>query len=556
MDVLSLQPDTLRKLSDTDFRLAAAQMIELQQRDRQENALLFYRPVSPQAAKIHDSTARVTAVFGGNGSSKTETSIVELLILCTGLIPFSLQDNENVRKKLRGPVNCRIVCESLTTVLHPIILPKLQWFKWTGIDQPGGDRGHWGWIPRTSLIGGSWEKSWSEKLRRLRILYRDPNNPEKVIGESTLQCMSVDQDATDFASGDFHLVLHDEPPNLAIWRENEARTMRVNGRMLLAMTWSDDPAINQDWIFDEIYERANKGSKNIDLFQLYTTDNPTLDQDAIAAQAENWPDEVKRVRILGEPIRFSNRIHPLFTDLHQWWCFKCITKIIPQGDHCATCGSENIQPFCHVKDFDPQRWPTVFLLDPHPRKPHMFSWVQIDPQDDLWQVAEGEVDGDPTDVYNYVREIEGDLGLYVAQRLIDPNMGRSPASTKRGVTWQDEISGAGLYCDLADDSDVGRARLNEYMRPDPATYKPRFHVRTTCKNTIHQIKRYVWADHKRSLEKSQKQQPKDKYDDYPTLLKYLMNSDPTFGFLREGPRVIHTRGSRANQASTRFSARH
>jgi hypothetical protein len=34
-----------------------------------------------------------------------------------------------------------VTVESLTTTLEPIILPKLQWWKWTGVDRPGGDEG-------------------------------------------------------------------------------------------------------------------------------------------------------------------------------------------------------------------------------------------------------------------------------------------------------------------------------------------------------------------------------------------------------------------------------
>ena len=43
------------------------------------------------------------------------------------------------------------------------------------------------------------------------------------------------------------------------------------------------------------------------------------------------------------------------------------------------------------------------------------------------------------------------------------------------------------------------------------------------------------------LEKDQKQTPKPKYDDFPTLLKYLMNSAPEFKLLKYGAPVIHTR---------------
>jgi phage terminase large subunit-like protein len=192
-----------------------------------------------------------------------------------------------------------------------------------------------------------------------------------VRGESTIQFTSFDQDPTDFASGDFHIVLHDEPPPLAIWTENEARTMRVAGRMLLSMTWPDDPSIPVDWIFDEVYEPGmDPQRKDIEWVNLYTTDNPHLNQEAVAKQMQDWTDEMRRVRIYGQPIRFSNRVHPLFTDQTQHWCFTCGKTTIPEGTRRAighprrvavhACGGTNITAFNHVREFEvAERWPPL-----------------------------------------------------------------------------------------------------------------------------------------------------------------------------------------------------
>ncbi len=157
------------KLPNSEIRAHAALRMQRYQELRQKQALWFYEPVSESAKKVHLSTKKVVALFGGNGSSKSETMIVDMLIRMTGIIPISLRD-EYPREKMRGPVQHRLVVESLTTTMHTIILRKMQWWQWTGLDSPGGKRGHWGWIPQTSLIGGSWEKSWSEKLRLLRLL--------------------------------------------------------------------------------------------------------------------------------------------------------------------------------------------------------------------------------------------------------------------------------------------------------------------------------------------------------------------------------------------------
>jgi hypothetical protein len=214
-------------------------------------------------------------------------------------------------------------------------------------------------------------------------LCRDPQDINRVLGESVIQFMSYDQDPADFASGDYHIVIHDEPPTLAIWRENEARTMRVAGRLFLSMTWPDDPSIPVDFIHDEIYEPGvDEANKEVEWVNLYTTDNPNLNQDAVAKQSASWSDEMRRVRIYGQSIRFSNRVHPLFTDQTQHWCFSCGRTTLPKdnpesiGEYdkllCTSCNGMKVSSFNHVREFGvSEKWPCVWVVDPHPTKtPH------------------------------------------------------------------------------------------------------------------------------------------------------------------------------------------
>jgi hypothetical protein len=538
-----VEPAQVGQLSDDQLRELLANAVHVTSEDRKQNQILFYKPVSSKSQEFHDSKAKIVAAGGGNGSSKTETMLVEMVMCMTGVFPYS--QRHLIDQKWRGPIQTRLTVESLTTTLETIIIPKLQWWKWTGVDQQGGARGHWGWIPKDCLIDGEWDRSWSAKLRVLRVLCRDPLNHDRVLGESTMQFMSTDQDPADFASGDFHICGHDEPPTLAIWRENEARKMRVGGRLLLAMTWPDDPAIQVDWLYDEVYEPARSGSDpEIKWLELWSTENPHLKQDEIAYQADKWSTEIANVRIYGRPIRFSNRVHPEFTDNTKTWCFRCgksTVKVVTEAgrDSCGTCGADQVVDYNHVTEFDASHnWPTVFLLDPHPRKPHMWLWVQIDASDDWWVVNEDKLEGDCVEVFARVQMVEREMGLYVAQRLMDPNMGASPSGQKRDVTWQDEFSSAGLHCDLASDVDVGRARFNTMLKPDDRTLRPRAHVHARCKNAIYQLNRYSWANYNKNLDRDLKQTPKDRHDDYPTLIKYLANSAPVFRFLKGGAPVL------------------
>ena len=118
------------------------EVVEANEYDRRENQLFYYRAASPGCMKIHDFATggvRVVGAGGGNRSSKTETCVAHMSALATGIFPEGMEDT--FRQWFRGPINMRTVLESLTTVLHPIFLPKLQYFTWTGLKPWAARRG-------------------------------------------------------------------------------------------------------------------------------------------------------------------------------------------------------------------------------------------------------------------------------------------------------------------------------------------------------------------------------------------------------------------------------
>ena len=548
MSLLSELPSDLSVLTDAQIEQLAGDLLAIQATERQQNQLRYYQPASPPCRLVHLDTRKTIGIGGGNGASKTDTALVELVIRATGQIPISLQ-HDYPREKLRGPIACRVVCESLTTTLVPTILPKLQWYQWRGEGEQGSNRGHWGWIPKHCLIDGDWKRSWREKERMLRLYYRDPDNSDRVLGESYIQFMSYDQDHSDFASGDFHFILHDEPPKESIWIENIARVMRVDGTIMLAMTWPEDPTIPVDWIYDRLYEKAQMGTehnKDIAWYTLSTLENPNIKQDAVAERAGQMSARERMARIYGQPLRMSNRVHPLFTDVVRHWCFQCKDITIPGDDGaCSKCHNE-VCVFNHVQTVKANDlYPVVMGLDPHPRKAHYLAWAQINPNDDIGVVHSEEVAGGPAEVREVITRVEADYGWSRVRRLIDPNMGRSPSDTKRELTWQDAFEQVGVVCDLADDSDVGRRMLDEYLVPDEITRQPRFTVDPRNTNVIYQLKRFLWDDFKSSSEKGQKQRAKQKHDDYPAILRYVMNSQPSFRGLKNCGQVFRREGTRS-----------
>lgn len=558
-----LTHEELRALPPDALRALMVDVLGAQQADRKEHQLLYYKPASDGVLPIHQSTAKILGIGGGNGSSKTSSALVELVTCATGVVPYSLRGALDWKRKLRGPIRCRIVVEDLTAVLEPTMLPFLRWYHWMGVDAPGGDRGHWGWIPRDCLIDGEWDKSWDPKSRMLRLYYRNPDCYEEIQGESIIVFNSYDQRAKNFASGDFHLVLLDEPPPLSIFRENQARTMRVNGRIIMAMTWPDDPSFNVDWIFDEVYERGRPGphkDPDIEWVEINSLENRFIMRESIEWQAEHFDARTRASRIAGKPVRFANRVHALFTDTPEWWCFACGKQILLAREEpptCRECDGTDVESFSHVHEFEHRRaWPVLWVVDPHPRKPHMSIYVAVAPDGELWQVGELEAAVDPSTLKMLCDQYEAEHGLDVRQRLMDPRMGGQPADAKRERSWLEEFAHAGLHCEPAGASDVGRAEFDEYLKPDAQTRTPRVHIHARCERTILQMKRFMWDDWKGTDDKAQKQSPKAKYDDYPACWRYVMNAKPDFSRLVHGYRTLaasrrSSRGPRGEQRRKR-----
>ena len=518
----------LDQLSPAELQELAKELDAAREASRRENQLLYYEPVSAEAIRFHCSDASQRVILGGNGSSKSETSIVDLVIGLTGEVPISL-DASYPRHKLRPPINSRIILQSLTSTWEQAIKPKLQWNKWTGLGD--GKTGHWGWIPKRFLKNGQWDQSWSAQYRTLTLT-----------NGSTLQIFSHDQETQDFASASVHDIRFDEGPKQPIYRENLLR-LREGGYVSIAMTPPDDEskAWTAAWVYDELYQRGLQGPGKdpyIDSFTFHTENNRFISQETIATIIRGLTPMQREVRLHGAFMHLGGRIYQTYTDRPQTWCFHCNEACLVVEKKCATCQNPNIVPFCHfVEPFEQAyTWPCIYVIDPHPRKPHTMAWYTVSPSDDIYKVAELEVDGEPELVRDSVTRLESSHGLSVTRRLMDPNMGASPSGTtnKRGRTVRDEFDAVGLRCDLADDNrETARGRLRVYLKPDQRTKQPRFRIFQTCPKSNFQMLRYVWSEWATSSshDKDPKALPAEKNSDQPACDQYMINSNPTFANL-------------------------
>lgn len=524
--------EILRAMPMADRLRLAEEAVRLKFALKQESQIEYYVPASARAKEVHYSTAKRVIAVGGNRSSKTTTSLAEMVIQMTGLIPHSLPNYP--AQKIHCPGAYRIVCESLTNTWAPVIRKKLQWNQWNGRGAPGGTTGHWGLIPKRFLKKGQWDESWSEKERTLTL-----------ICGCTLQINSYDQDEQDQSGSALNLVVFDEGPPRTMYRENEMRTIDTGGQLMIAFTPPDDEttAWKAAWIYEELYEKGMAGpakDPDIDVFELWTEENRILDAASIETVFKGLSPAQRETRGKGAFMHLGGRIYPIYTDKPRFWCFSCNDIAITDGKTCSRCQNSTVGEFCHfVEPFEhAYSYPCVFILDPHPRKPNMMSWIAIDPSDDWWQIGELEVDGEPTIVRDRIFEFERAHRLNISARLIDPNMAESPAHSAgaRHITVRNEFDGVGLRCALADDAfDVGMKRVREVLKPDPRTRAPRLHIFNTCPLTNKQLKNYTWQEwgtNQAASQKDPKAVPIAKNDDFPTILRYFANQNYTFSGLK------------------------
>ena len=529
------------------FRSALLQTSAAVETDRKECQLAWYRVRNADALKVHTSMKREIAVVGGNRSSKTDTMLSELAIQTTGHIPVSLM-GVYPREKIRAPIRARIMCNSLTDTLEPVIKPKLRWDYWNGIGDSSEGRGHWGWIPRKCLVGGSWEKAYSERYRTLHVsvdsYWRGPTGEiNSVSGISSIQMMSYDQELSALAGASLHLVCNDElsPPDK--YRENRLRTMDVRGQIITAFTPPDEAGIAQAdaaWFFDEIYEPGLPGPQQhpqIDTVTLFTEKNTILSAEDVQAIAERLTDEQRAVRLYGRFMHLSGVVYPLFERTYATWCYRCQKRVLAMEGACPACHGDDVGPFTHVLEpfTVPPSWPIVMVIDPHPRKADAIGWFAVSPSDDCYLIGELEVQGTAKDVVNAIRAFEGQHHIRPVKRLMDPNIATETNDRmQRGWTIRKEYDAEGLRCDLANDEiNAGISQVQEFLRPDPRTRRPRLSVFNTCPRFIYGMTHWTWDEWIRGGNREPKEKVRDRHKDFPDLARYFVLDRPSFqGYTR------------------------
>lgn len=310
---------------------------------------------------------------------------------------------------------------------------------------------------------------------------------------SILEILTDEQDLGVFEGWHGHRLHIDEPCARDRYIASKRGLIDYGGKASFSLTPLKEP-----WIFDELYEKAD--GKRIFAVTVNMRLNTHLNTADIEEFEKSLTDDEKEARLSGKFMHLAGLVY----------------KEFDRNVHV-------IKPFEIPKD-----WRRVNILDPHDRKDHALCWAAVDPMDRVYIYDELKTGGTVAELSQKIKTLEGQRKAHL--RIIDPNKGKAPAAVGKAGKLTDEFARYGIYfwAGVNDDLVEGHLAVKKYLKPGGNNNEPQMYVFNTCTNIIFGMTHYVWDDHKAGEVKDLKEKPRDKYKDFPDLVRYLCVTAPKY----------------------------
>lgn len=182
----------------------------------------------------------------------------------------------------------------------------------------------------------------------------------------------------------------------------------------------------------------------------------------------------------------------------------------------------------------PQKWPRMFLIDPHDQKPHALLWIAKDPNYLLYYCYREAwlVNKTFSEAVRYIRDVEIANRDRIQWRIIDPNFGpKTQGNTKTTVRedFEREARNIGFPMTFTygdDHAALGRKRVAEMLafdttKPISIINRPSLYVCNDLNQCIYQIEHHIWPDKDSADPDPMLERPVKKDDDFPACLRYF-----------------------------------
>lgn len=440
-----------------------------------QNPIRYYKPHEKQR-RFHESQKRIRLFCGGNRSGKSTAGIAEDLAFALGKSSWQEEDGRDLPE---CPTKGLIAAPDFINSHKKVIVPKLK-----------------------ELAPKSFFKKIERGQHGVESRFYCTNG-------SVIDLMSYDQDHMKYEGADYDWAHFDEPPPRDIWIAVRRGLLDRGGRAWFTLT-----PLREPWIFDEIHSQAGFDD-SIDTFQVDIRDNPYLIPEEVDEFEKSLTIDEQEARLHGKWMHLTGLVYKEFSrDVHV------------------------------VKDFKiPMEWPKGLVVDPHDRKPFAMAWFAVNPKNDIYFYDEWpdepfheirSADWIIDDYAGIVKQKEKSFSDSIRWRIMDPNFGRA-IDVRNKLTIAEEFEPHGLYFDTEVDDGIERGHLAvkqtlRYLKDKPISSinKPKLFFLERCWNTIFGMEHYQWDEFVKAESKGFKEKPKQRYKDFPDLVRYTIMFEPYY----------------------------
>ena len=459
---------------------AVAQVLQARKKMR---GMDFYVP-NPNQLKAHKKVAKVIAYVGANRSGKSHWGAEEVALAVTKKYP----DWFPIERRFHGPVKIRIATDRFAKI-DSVIEPKLRSL-----------------LPHGEIV----------RIRR---------SPQGYLTKmftkdgSMIEFLTMEQDEMAFEGQDLDLFWGDEPVDRTRYIATQRGLVDRGGVTILSFTPLIEP-----WMKEEIVDRAD--DVNVAVVYADIRDNKAdidgnviLKEEDIAWFESLLTEDEKETRLHGKFFHLRGAVYREYNSaVHE----------VTDFDYAKNC----------------QGYPVIRIIDPHDRLPHWVIWAMIDKIDDIYVMYEAVIPGTTKQLAATILATERYFGWNMAAGLIDPNFGESPSAVGSGVTMIQELAQFRVAVFPADDRDIGRLQVKEYLHynsalPMDITNKPKlFFVKSGCPRTIKSVINLQHAEWKgkTGADKDPKEETKEKDAHGADVVRYLCAAKFTFNQFRQDTR--------------------
>lgn len=419
-----------------------------------------YKPHDKQQV-FHKSMARGKQFIGGNRSGKTVGGATEAVYWLTGKHPY--------RVTPRTPIRMRGVTVDIEDGINKIMLPEIA-----------------RWMPKSELVNGSWEDSYSKQSRTLTLE-----------NGSFIEFLTYEQEVEKHAGTSRHAIWFDEEPPKEHFIENLLRLTDTGGSWWMTMT----PVEGMTWTYDDIFV-ASKTNPNILVIVVDMDDNPYLNQGDKDIVLSHLSDDEKKARKQGRYVQLGGTIYKMFSPRN------IVNPLIP-----------------------PKEWLHFEMMDHGFANPTCWLWGAVNREGKIIIYEEHYKSEELVEFHaRAVHEKRRAMGIVPAYSVGDPSIRNTDPIT--GTSVHLEYIEHGIPIILGNnDVDAGIQRVGRYILGIKAgeEYYPQLFITRNCENLLYELPRYrrgIWANKKLQRDRNKKEEPHKKDDHACDALRYGVASRP------------------------------